>query len=109
MRKRYNLSFNLEDERHRVAHEQLKAQPAKQQSEYAIACILEAGRQEELLQLMKVALREVLSESGGIAVTLPPSLMPNKKKPEQANIREDILSFLNDFQETGSTTNDPQG
>lgn len=103
MRKRYNLSFNLEDKRHRAAHEQLKAQPAKQQSEYVIACILEAGSQEELLKLMKSALREVLSESGGIVASLPPSLMSNKKKPEQANIREDILSFLNDFQETDDT------
>lgn len=103
MRKRYNLSFNLEDERHRAAHEQLKAQPAKQQSEYAITCILDAGRQEELLKLMKSALREVLAESGGIAATFPPSLMSNKKKPEPANIREDILSFLDDFQETGDT------
>lgn len=103
MRKRYNLSFNLEDERHRAAHELLKAQPAKQQSEYAIACILDAGRQEELLKLMKSALREVLAETGSIVAAPAVSPMSNKKKPEQANIREDILSFLDDFQETDDT------
>ena len=89
MRKRYSLSFNLEDERHREAHALLKQQALKQQSEYIVNCILAAREKADLSGIVKQAVLDALGEG---------NVQPAAPKPEQDDIPQNMLAFLTELQ-----------
>ena len=60
MRKRYYLSFDMDDPRHREAEALIAGQVSRQRTEYVVASVL-ASKQAELLEwLVRQAVRDEL-------------------------------------------------
>mgnify|MGYP007125811207 CR=1 FL=1 len=87
MRKRYSLSFNLEDERHKKAHELLKERPLKQQSEFIVSCILAAQEKTELKDAIYDGVCRALDSRGTM-------LAPKEPISEDGVIPANMMDFL---------------
>lgn len=59
-RKRYFLSFDMDNPRHREAEALYCGQAARQRTEFVVSSILEANRTELLEQAVRQAIREEL-------------------------------------------------
>ncbi|MCI2160347.1 MAG: plasmid segregation centromere-binding protein ParR [Oscillospiraceae bacterium] len=59
-RKRYFLSFDMDNPRHREAEALYCGQAARQRTEFVVSSILEANRTELLEQTVRQAIREEL-------------------------------------------------
>lgn len=87
MRKRYSLSFNLEEERHRKAHELLKERPLKQQSKFIVSCILAAQEEKELKDAIYSEVCRALDARGA-------TFAPSAPKYENGEIPPDMMDFM---------------
>jgi hypothetical protein len=56
-RKRYYLSFDMDNPRHMEAEALFESQASRQRTEYVVACILEANQRESLGQIVRQAVR----------------------------------------------------
>ncbi|BAL01446.1 hypothetical protein OBV_42470 [Oscillibacter valericigenes Sjm18-20] len=59
-RKRYFLSFDMDNPRHREAEAIYCSQAARQRTEFVVSSILEASRTEQLEQAVRQIIREEL-------------------------------------------------
>ncbi|WP_041272684.1 hypothetical protein [Desulfitobacterium hafniense] len=59
-RKRYYLSFDLDNPRHREAEALLAGQASRRRTDFAVACILAANQRESLEQTVRQAVRDEL-------------------------------------------------
>lgn len=66
-RKRYYLSFDMDNPRHLEAEALFASQASRQRTEYVVACILEANQRESLGQIVRQAVRDELCN-----IKLPP-------------------------------------
>ena len=60
MRKRYYLSFDMDDPRHREAERLFSQQANRQRTDFVVSSILAAAQTERLEQLVRQAVREEL-------------------------------------------------
>lgn len=60
MRKRYYLSFDMSDPRHREAEALFAKQAVRQRSEYVVSGILESHQSDYMEQVIRKAIREEL-------------------------------------------------
>lgn len=60
MRKRYYLSFDMDDPRHREAEHLFSQQANRQRTDFVVSSILAAAQTERLEQLVRQAVREEL-------------------------------------------------
>jgi len=60
MRKRYYLSFDMDDPRHREAERLFSQQANRQRTDFVVSSILSAAQTERLEQLVRQAVREEL-------------------------------------------------
>ena len=72
MRKRYYLSFDIEDPRHREAEKLFVEQGSRQRTDFVVSSILAANQVERLEQLVRQAIREELKN-----IRLPESSQPS--------------------------------
>ena len=75
MRKRYYLSFDMDDPRHREAEALFAGQASRQRTEYVVTSILMANQTECLEQTVRQAIREELKSI---------SLQSDYMQPEEA-------------------------
>lgn len=61
MRKRYNLSFDMDDPRHREAEALVSSQGSRQRTDFVVSGILAANQAESLEQAVRRAIRDELS------------------------------------------------
>lgn len=87
MRKRYYLSFDLDDPRHREAERLFTQQASRQRTEYVVTCILASDQTERMEQLVRQAVREELKE-----ICLPE--VPQPQKPNAAVRLDELPSGL---------------
>ena len=87
MRKRYSLSLDMENSRHREAAFILNAQPQLLRSEYVVNCVLAEKQAKELESMIRRAIREELQGA---------SFKSCSQKPESASDPESLLSDLPD-------------
>jgi len=74
MRKRYYLSFDMDDPRHREAEALFAGQASRQRTEYVVTSILTANQTECLEQAVRQTIREELKQI---------SLQSNYMQPEE--------------------------
>lgn len=72
MRKRYYLSFDMDDPRHQEAEKLFVEQGSRQRTDFVVSSILAANQVERLEQLVRQAIREELKN-----ISLPESSQPS--------------------------------
>ncbi|WP_029695040.1 hypothetical protein [Lacrimispora indolis] len=70
MRKRYYLSFDMDDPRHREAERLFTQQASRQRTEFVVSSILALEQNVQLEQVVRQAVREELNQ---LRVTVPSS------------------------------------
>ena len=73
-RKRYYLSFDMDNPRHREAEALFARQASRQRTEYVVASILTAHQKESLEQIVRLAVRNELIN----VKRLPQTTLPEK-------------------------------
>ena len=62
MRKRYYLSFNMDDARHREAERLFTQQASRQRTEFVVSSILSAKQNSHMEQIVRQAVREEINQ-----------------------------------------------
>jgi len=93
MRKRYYLSFDMDDPRHREAERLFTQQTSRQRTEFVVSSILALEQNVQLEQVVRQAVREELNQH---RVTVPSST----NVPEAAVHLEELPdSLIHAFEE----------
>lgn len=79
MRKRYYLSLNMDDPRHRTAEALIAVQNSRQRTEYIVESILAANQANLLEQLVRQAVRDELKS---FQFCMPPQPEPEASLSE---------------------------
>lgn len=75
MRKRYYLSFDMDDQRHREAESMISNQGNRQRTEYVVASILAAKQAGYMEQVIRQAIRDELKDFRSIPSKILPEEM----------------------------------
>ncbi len=97
-RKRYQISFRLEDARHVEALAHFEKQANR--SDFVVLCILKAEEQGELLAIVRDTIQDclrgvkVVSTSPNLPLSVGTLSCP---MPESGEISEELLHFMEEF------------
>ena len=94
-KRRLNLSFSMASPLQRKAWRILSAVPAGQRTDAVCRMILEHKNQTELLETVRIAIREELSS---VQVT---SKIEEPEQQETGSVSDDVLGFLLSLQNEG--------
>ena len=97
-KQRMNLSFSMAVPRQREAWKLLCAIPSGQRTDAVCRMILEHKNQKELLETVRIAIREELSS---VQAT---SKIEEPEQQETGSVSDDVLGFLLSLQEEGADT-----
>ena len=97
-KQRMNLSFSMAVPRQREAWKLLCAIPSGQRTDAVCRMILEHKNQTELLETVRIAIREELSS---VQIT---SQIEKAEEQEAGSVSNDVLGFLLSLQEEGADT-----
>lgn len=75
MRKRYYLSFDMDDQRHREAESMISNQGSRQRTEYVVASILAAKQAGYMEQVIRQAIRDELKD---FRRSVPSKILPEE-------------------------------
>ena len=97
-KQRMNLSFSMAVPRQREAWKLLCAIPSGQRTDAVCRMILEHKNQTELLETVRIAIREELSS---VQIT---SQIEKAEEQEARSVSDDVLGFLLSLQDEGDDT-----
>lgn len=87
MRKRYYLSFDMDDPRHREAERLFSRQASRHRTEFVVSSILSAEQTSQIEQIVRRAVREEINQ-------LSLRVAPPQEAPAVAAQLEDIPGSL---------------
>lgn len=94
MRKRFNVSFDLQAARHREAARLLDEQPVGQRTEFIVDCILLYDRSVKLEKIVRTAIQEELRHFTDCQVPSDPPAFAAVLQLDEANLSDVPDSLL---------------